>query len=563
MADGKNIEIKIAATGGDQAAAEFKKASDGAKELVNNPNNSTGFGGMLEQGEKVREAREKANAERLAQIEAEKAAIDELAKAEKKALDDEIEGMRQKEKAAVANAERLNEEAADRKAVARKKEIALAVGAISTAAALAAKALSNVYSELEAVDAVELKKVDAAFAEQIENAKKFKEALADPIGALAALANGGTTVKEAFTGLSDQLKLNADAQSSAVDRLLTKSDAQVKEIKRLAEDIAAANALLEAQTAAARAVREGENAAAIRNGADPDDTAAAEAKRREAEDIASVEAEQNAARSQLQQKYDASQDAQRKADQAKAAAEKINSAAANADSTEAAYKNRKPGLSVDETWALKNAAMTAKSDFDYTKRTYDPQAQAAPALQKKADEERKAFEDEQKKVRQVDELAAARKVEIRAKANTAVDAAGARKSDRLESEKSRREDAGFEARESFQDYQKWRAEQAAAGQRKDIARREVGLDDSSRENAVKFGNAGKNVGGALGKSLQGIGEKLSDGTNEAEVRKLAEQFKAATQGLGGATIEAMQAMLAEMQKQAADVAGIKRKLKLQ
>lgn len=49
MADGKKIPIEISATGGDQAAAEFKKAETAAKELTNNPNTSTGFGGMLDQ----------------------------------------------------------------------------------------------------------------------------------------------------------------------------------------------------------------------------------------------------------------------------------------------------------------------------------------------------------------------------------------------------------------------------------------------------------------------------------------------------------------------------------
>ena len=48
MADGKTIEIKIAATGGDQAAAEVRKVEEAAESLTNNPNASTGFGGMLD-----------------------------------------------------------------------------------------------------------------------------------------------------------------------------------------------------------------------------------------------------------------------------------------------------------------------------------------------------------------------------------------------------------------------------------------------------------------------------------------------------------------------------------
>jgi hypothetical protein len=49
MAEGKNIAIKIAATGGDQAAAEVRKVEQAAKELTTNtPPASTGFGGMLD-----------------------------------------------------------------------------------------------------------------------------------------------------------------------------------------------------------------------------------------------------------------------------------------------------------------------------------------------------------------------------------------------------------------------------------------------------------------------------------------------------------------------------------
>ncbi len=373
MADGKNIEIKIAATGGDQAASEIKKVGDASQET----------------GKQVA------------------------------AMEDQTAPSKTVDKAA------------------RLKEVAAATGAIGIAAGLAKRTLSNVWEELDKIDTVELKKLDSAWADQIENAKKFRDALEDPIGALAALANGGTTVKEAFSDLDEQMKLNAESQSAAVDRLLAKSDTQVKEIKRLAEEIKFANDLLKAQTSLDRSIREGENAAAIRNGADKDDVAAAEAKKRAEEDIALIEAEQNAARGGLQEKYDMALESQRKADQARAAADRINKAAANADSTEAAYKNRRPDATPDEVWAMRNAALSAKSDFDYTKRTYQPQAQAADALQKKAEDDFQAFENQRKGISQVDAMAEKRKALIRSGRDNTVREAGASKVTRFREEEER------------------------------------------------------------------------------------------------------------------------------
>lgn len=349
MAD-EEIEIKLEATGGDQAAEEINKVGDASQET----------------GKKV-------------------AAMEDQP-APSKAVD----------------------------RVTRLKEVAAATGAIGIAAGFAKQTLSNVWEELDKIDTVELKKLDSAWADQIDNAKKFRDALQDPIGALVALANGGTTIKEAFADLDAQMKLNAEVQSSAVDRLLAKSETQTDKIKRLAEDIKAANELLEAKITTARTIRDGQNDEAIRKGADKDDVAAAEAYKRAEEDIALIEAEQNGARAGLQQKYEAAMESQRKADQAKAAAGKIDTAAANADSTEAAYKSRSPDATPDEVWAMRNSALSARSDYEYTKRAYQPQAEAAAALQKKAEEDFKAFEDEKTGVGRVDALAAERKAQIRA-----------------------------------------------------------------------------------------------------------------------------------------------------
>jgi hypothetical protein len=92
-------------------------------------------------------------------------------------------------------------------------------------------------------------------------------------------------------------------------------------------------------------------------------------------------------------------------------------------------------------------------------------------------------------------------------------------------------------------------------------RRKAELDSSARSGFGDFDAAGRKVGGALGKSLSGIGSRLSDGTNESELAQLTAQFEAATKGMGGATISALSAMLAAQQKQALEISALEARIK--
>lgn len=111
-----------------------------------------------------------------------------------------------------------------------------------------------------------------------------------------------------------------------------------------------------------------------------------------------------------------------------------------------------------------------------------------------------------------------------------------------------------------------REERKRAGD--DLSNRESGLDDAARGVAKAFAGAAgrgasRGVDGGLVKTLEDIAKKLSDGTNEAELARLREQFNQATQGIGGATLAALRDMLATQQAQAREIeslrAAIKRK----
>lgn len=65
----------------------------------------------------------------------------------------------------------------------------------------------------------------------------------------------------------------------------------------------------------------------------------------------------------------------------------------------------------------------------------------------------------------------------------------------------------------------------------------------------------------LTKTMRGIGQKLADGTDAKEIAALQEQFDAATKSMGGATIAALKAMLASLQKQATDIETLKKQMK--
>lgn len=84
-----------------------------------------------------------------------------------------------------------------------------------------------------------------------------------------------------------------------------------------------------------------------------------------------------------------------------------------------------------------------------------------------------------------------------------------------------------------------------------------GLDSLSRTAAGKFGDAARRAPNkAVGTALDDIRANLDDGTNAAEIAKLQQQFSKAMAGLGGATVNGLNNMLATLEAQAKKIAEI-------
>ncbi len=157
------------------------------------------------------------------------------------------------------------------------KGIAASAGAIGVATAAAAKTFGQIRTEIDSIDITQLRAVDSAMADNIESAKSWATALEDPIGALLELTTG-ETVASAFAGMNEQLALVAKQHEEAISRLIAKGITQRDELKAMAAEIKAANAILDAKDDADGKARDRADAAAIRDGANPEDVAAKRAQ---------------------------------------------------------------------------------------------------------------------------------------------------------------------------------------------------------------------------------------------------------------------------------------------
>lgn len=243
MAD-KEVIIGLKTTGATQAAAEVGKVADAIGEVGDKSTKSAGMGEELEQ--RFQDLRERA--------------------------------------------EKLREEYRDLGQTQDQTNSKMRLGGaaatgLAIGGAIVAKTFGEISKGLQSVDIEKLRGMDAAMAQQVETARGWAEVISDPINGIQRLISGNT-IGEAFADLNQTLADNQQMQAEAIDRMLAKGIQTAEDLKDVAREIAAANAILEARDEADAAKRDREDAQAIRNGAAPEDV-----RSRRAEDDARAEIE--------------------------------------------------------------------------------------------------------------------------------------------------------------------------------------------------------------------------------------------------------------------------------
>lgn len=322
MAEGKKIEVRIAAVGGDQAAAEVRKVENAVAGLDSSAG-TTGDG------------------------------IDEL--------NQQLDEMKKR-------AEALKEETAD---VAEEQESANQAMRLGRAAAVGlgiggatgAKIFGEIAKGLESLDVEKLREMDAAMADQVETAKGWAEILTDPLNGIQRLISGNT-ISGAFAEVNDQLSRNAEMQAEAIDRMIQNGRRTAAEIAALAKEIAAANAVLDAKDDADAAERDAADAARVRGGAAPEDVRAERAAFDRDRELERLNRSLDPKAAAAQAKFD---DAQR-AD---------TNAARVADNPNATQEDRKKAL--DEAEKARKAFEEAKREYDAAKAVVTEQRRGVNA----------------------------------------------------------------------------------------------------------------------------------------------------------------------------------------
>mgnify|MGYP000238074888 FL=1 len=534
MSDGKKIEIKIAVVGGEQAAAEVLKVGDAAAELTRatgDPNQTKGFGGMLdalpekaataETGVKDLNAEVDAMVAKMerASVETKEtgAALEEVgseAEATGPKLDKIINIQRAQVVAELAKGFGLMGEkmrdaagefaAADPKLAKTLENTALGLDSVSSAltGAAAGFALGGPFgAAVGTLTGALLPSFNAALDEMVTSLAKASAAESEAARMAAMLAdarNGNLTAT-----------LNAAEASAA---LAASYSQETAEIDKLIATIERRNKLTAANETADEAGGEREDARRIRNGEDPQTVKQERVAFNEAADIVKVDR---------------------------------------------GIESKRTGIR--ET---KNAAIKAEGEFEGMK------VRGGVTPEQLADSE-KIVTDLKERVAQMEaalaeaeSLAVPKKREIREKAAGKIEDLAGQRSQRKAAEKQRA-DADAEREEKRQEKEAAQSKREAGQAARDAG--QGGLDDNARRASTRFGEAGATAGKKgnekLSAALAGISKTLENGTNEKEMAAVAEKFKAATEGMGGATLGTMERMLDIMTEQAKRVSVIEGRLK--
>jgi hypothetical protein len=485
MSQGKNIEIKIAASGGGQASAEMQKAEKSIREI------NTALDKLAEND---------FSEENQTQIQA---------------LTANLKQAKERYRELAAEAEQASEQ---QETFAQKSNIA---GAAMIGAGIGGAVVSKVFSEIAqgiaSIDVEKLREMDAAMAEQVETARGWAEVLSDPVNGIQRLISGNT-IGEAFGDVNTQLGLNAQMQAEAIDRIIQNGRKTAAEMKALAQEIAAANAILAAKDAADAKGRDAQDAERIRNGEAPEDVRSARAA------------------------YDRDKE------------------------IEAIDRGLEPKAATTQT--LFDDARQAVINEERVKQ--DPRAtreDVAKAV-KEAEDARKAADAAKKEYDAAAAVAAEQRRGVRTEFDATVADAGYDKSQRLASEKKKaddqaaREAAKVEAEQKRDDAKKTREEKQRLQSQLEAGEGALNDDARNRGLGVRRSGLGQSRGvGAGNDTVAAVGKALQDGTDAAELQKLGDMVREKQRENGAAITAALMQMITELQAQSKQMEIIKNQIK--
>lgn len=369
MSAGKNIEIKIAATGGAEAAREFGKLETSIREV---------------------------------QAEVDKLASNDYSPENQKLLRDKQEELSELKIKYLEAAEAAEAASEASEKVGRKSNIAGAalVGA-GIGGAFLGKQLAEIRKGFESLDVEKLRGIDAAMADQIQTAKGWAEVLTDPINGIQRLISG-TTIAEAFAEANDQLARAAQQQAEAVDRVIMNGRRTAEQLREVAREIAAANAILDARDDADASERDKQDADRIRGGEAPEDVRADRAAYDRDRQLESInrKLEPKAATTQalFEESQQAAGNAQRAKEDPRATREDKERAAKEAEAARAAFERAKREYDAELAVAMEQRrGVRANFEGNVADAGFDKQTR----LQKEAaDKARKEAADQARKERE-------------------------------------------------------------------------------------------------------------------------------------------------------------------
>lgn len=510
MADGKNIEIRINATGGDKAAGEVRKMEQALGLVIET------------EEERLRKRQMFMNA-----TEAEVAEVNRLTESTKKLAQAQAEAavpmarLQQQMDAASAPVAKFRQGVTETKAnigglggaftqvgyqvtdfttqvsmgtsamTAFAQQAPQAIGAFQSLKAGSLSMAGAMTTNVGAMLPFSLMVTELAIGIPL-----FTKAAKDAEKAVNAEAAAGNRMADMHRELATALEWGAEAYwaaGHAAERLLEITKESTEAIKEQQEAIQSRNRVLDAEADAYKATADRNDATRIRNG-----------ENEQTVKIDRANADEAAALRKIQREEDA----------------------------------KKAGLT-----NASNAVIEAEGLVVATKVSRD----STPELVAKAEENLKALKERQEKMeREASEfsrIAASRRTEVRERTAGTIEG--------LADERERK------AREAREREQQERMQEQQSRSREALERRrseaEAGLGGMAEKASHRFTDAAGHVSGGLSRSLAGIGHQLSNGTNEQELARIREEFAKASQGMGGATIEAMRNMIAAMNDQSQQI----------